>query len=205
MKDCVYPCITGVILAGGQGSRMGGVDKGLLELQGRPLIEYLLAALQPQVAAILINANRNRERYQQYLYPVISDELLDYQGPLAGVAAALQAANTDYVLTVPCDGPELAADTVIRLLTALQAQQAELAVAHDGERLQPVHALIPVSLLPSLQNFLASGNRKVELWYQQHRMAQADFSDCRRMFRNINTLEQQLAFEAVSLVHPSTC
>ena len=187
------PRITGVILAGGRGSRMGGQDKGLLEWQGRPLVEYLLEALQPQVDAILINANRNQARYQQYQHQVISDELSDYQGPLAGFATAMQAAQTDYILTIPCDAPELAADTATRLLTALQREQAEIAVAHHGERLQPVHALLPVSLLPSLQAFLAKGDRKVDLWYAQHRMASADFSDCRSMFRNINTPEQQAA------------
>ncbi|SKA90724.1 molybdenum cofactor guanylyltransferase [Thiothrix eikelboomii] len=189
-KDCRYPRITGVILAGGQGRRMGGVDKGLLELQGRPLVEYVLQALQPQVETILISANRNQARYQHYQYPVISDQLTGYQGPLAGFAAAMQVIETDYMLTVPCDAPELAPDTVIRLLTALQDQQAELAVADDGERLQPVHALIPVSLLPSLQAFLAQGNRKIDLWYAQHQMARADFRDCAGVFRNINTPEQ---------------
>ena len=189
------PRITGVILAGGRGSRMGGQDKGLLELHGRPLVEYLLEALQPQVDAILINANRNQARYQQYHYPVISDDLSDYQGPLAGFAAAMQAASTDYILTIPCDAPELAADTAARLLAALQGEQAEIAVAHDGERLQPVHALLPVSLLPSLQAFLANGDRKIDLWYAQHRMASVDFSDYRRMFRNINTPQQQAELE----------
>ncbi len=189
------PRITGVILAGGRGSRMGGQDKGLLEWHGRPLVEYLLEALQPQVDAILINANRNQARYQQYHYPVISDELSDYQGPLAGFAAAMQAAQTDYILTIPCDAPELAADAAARLLTALQREQAEIAVAHDGERLQPVHALLPVSLLPSLQAFLAKGDRKIDLWYAQHRMVSVDFSDCRSTFRNINTPQQQAELE----------
>lgn len=198
MKDGARLCTTGVILAGGQGRRMGGIDKGLLELQGRPLVEYVLQALQPQVAAILISANRNQARYQQYQHPVISDQLAGYQGPLAGFAAAMQRVNTDYVLTVPCDAPELAPDTVARLFGALQREQAELAVADDGERLQPVHALIPVSLLPSLQSFLAQGNRKIDLWYAQHQMARADFSDCRGMFRNINTPEQQWALETAS-------
>ncbi|WP_020560031.1 bifunctional molybdopterin-guanine dinucleotide biosynthesis adaptor protein MobB/molybdopterin molybdotransferase MoeA [Thiofilum flexile] len=192
-KQRAIPQISGVILAGGRGSRMGGQDKGLLELNGRPLVEYLLAALQPQVDTILINANRNQARYQHYHYPVISDELSDYQGPLAGFAAAMQVANTDYILTIPCDAPELAPDTVTRLWEALQEQQADIAVAHDGERLQPVHALIPVSLLPSLQAFLAQGDRKIDLWYAQHRVALADFSACRSMFRNINTPEEQTA------------
>ena len=181
--------ITGVILAGGRGSRMGGQDKGLIEFNGRPLVEHLLDALKPQTGAVLINANRNQERYQTYGQPVVNDELSGFQGPLAGFAAAMQTANTLYIMTVPCDGPQVAPDMAERLLQTMQKEQAELAVAYDGERLQPVHALIPVSLLPSLQAFLANGDRKIDLWYAQHRMAQADFSDCRDMFRNINTPE----------------
>ncbi|WGZ94527.1 MAG: bifunctional molybdopterin-guanine dinucleotide biosynthesis adaptor protein MobB/molybdopterin molybdotransferase MoeA [Candidatus Thiothrix putei] len=186
-----------MVLAGGQGSRMGGQDKGLLVFNGRPLIEHLLEALQPQTDALLINANRNHARYQTYGYPVISDAQNTtgnaYLGPLAGIAAALQAATTPYILTVPCDAPHIAPDMAARLWQALQRDGAELAVAHDGERLQPIHALIPVTLLPSLQAFLAGGDRKTDLWYSQHRVAQADFSDCREMFRNINTPEQQQA------------
>ena len=196
--------ITGVILAGGQGSRMGGLDKGLLVLQGRPLVEHLLDALQPQVDAILISANRNQARYQQYQHPVISDELSGYQGPLAGFAAAMQHATTPYVLIVPCDAPVIAPDTTARLWQALQRESAELAVAHDGERLQPVHALIPVSLLPSLQAFLANGDRKIDLWYAQHRVAMVDFSDYRTMFRNINTPAQQTAMEQTPVNAPVT-
>ncbi len=181
--------ITGVILAGGRGSRMGGQDKGLIEFNGRPLVEHLLAALQPQTGALLINANRNQERYQAYQLPVVNDELTGFQGPLAGFAAAMQTAETAYIMTVPCDGPLIVPDMAERLLRALQTAGAELAVAHDGERLQPVHALIPVSLLPSLQAFLANGDRKIDLWYAQHRMARADFADCREVFQNINTPE----------------
>ncbi|MEN9422830.1 MAG: molybdenum cofactor guanylyltransferase [Pseudomonadota bacterium] len=190
--------ITGVVLAGGQGSRMGGQDKGLLELHGRPLMAQLLAALRPQVDALLISANRNQAHYQQYQCPVISDTLSGYQGPLAGFAAAMQVATTAYILTIPCDCLEVAPDTAKRLLAALQREQADIAVAHDGERLQPVHALIPVNLLPSLQAFLAKGDRKIDLWYAQHRMASVDFADCRRMFRNINTPTQKADIERAS-------
>lgn len=198
----VIPQITGVILAGGKGRRMGGQDKGWLELHGRPLVEHLLTALRPQVATVLINANRHQARYRQYGYPVISDTLLDYQGPLAGFAAAMQAVSSAYLVTVPCDAPYFAADGVQRLWNALQTQQAELAVAHDGTRLQPVHALLPVRLLPSLQAFLAQGGRKVDLWYAQHSMALADFSDSPRMFMNSNTPEQHAALAQALPLHP---
>ncbi|HPQ96630.1 MAG: molybdenum cofactor guanylyltransferase [Thiothrix sp.] len=188
--------ISGVILAGGMGRRMGGQDKGLLLFEGRPLIEYLLDALSPQVSHILINANRNPSLYARYGHPVLGDPLPDFQGPLAGFSAAMQAAQTTHIMTLPCDGPWIAPDMARRLLDALRNQpEAALAVAHDGERLQPVHALIPVSLHQSLQAFLARGERKIDRWYQQHPMVHADFSDVARLFRNINTPEQQQALQ----------
>jgi len=179
--------ITGVILAGGRGRRMGGSDKGLLELAGRPLIEYVLDALAPQVGTLLINANRNLGVYARYGHRVVTDDLQDYQGPLAGLAAALTTATTPWVLTLPCDGPYPHPRLAARLAEALQREQAELAVAHDGVRLQPVHALIPVALAASLAGFLAAGERKPERWYAGHHMACADFSDRPDCFRNANT------------------
>lgn len=187
--------ITGVILAGGRGSRMGGQDKGLMAFNGRPLVEHLLEALKAQTGAQLINANRNHDLYERYGVPVMHDELTGFQGPLAGFAAAMQKADTAYIMTVPCDGPQIAPDMAERLLQALRQEDAELAVAHDGERLQPVHALVPVRLLPSLLEFLMRGDRKIDLWYAQHRMATADFSDSREVFRNINTPEQKVELE----------
>lgn len=179
--------ITAVILAGGMGRRMGGLDKGQIQLNHKPLVEWVLDAIRPQVKTILINANRNHEAYARYGFPVLSDQLADYQGPLAGFAAGLQAASTPYIVTVPCDGPVLPPDLVFRLLHALQNKQAEIAVAHDGKRLQPVYALLPVRLLPSLNAFLERGERKIDLWYSQHSMALADFSDSPSTFLNINT------------------
>jgi molybdenum cofactor guanylyltransferase len=179
--------ITAVILAGGRGRRMGGVDKGLVNLGGRALIEYVLAAIAPQAGAVLINANRNLERYQCFGHPVLSDELSDYQGPLAGFHTALQASSTPYIITLPCDGPLLPTDYVERMKSALELSDAELAVAHDGTRLQPVYALIPRALIASLAQYLARGDRKIELWYGQHRVTLADFTDSANAFRNINT------------------
>ncbi len=187
--------ITALILAGGQGSRMGGLDKGLLDFKGRPLVEYLIQALQAQSGQILINANRNLSSYATYGFPLINDELENFQGPLAGIAAALQATRTPCLLTIPCDSPFVATDMAERLYQTMQSQQAELAVAHDGERLHPIHALIPIRLLGSLHRYLASGERKVEKWYRQHQMAQVDFSDKAHLFRNINTLEQKQQLE----------
>ncbi len=119
--------------------------------------------------------------------------MTDFQGPLAGFAAALSACNTDYIMTLPCDGPSVPADLAARLSKAIIDNEAELAVAHDGQRMQPVYALIPRSLLGSLQTFLDAGDRKIDLWYAQHNVAQADFSDVPDTFFNINTEEDRLS------------
>ena len=179
--------ITAVILAGGRGRRMEGADKGLMKLDGRPLIVYILDAIEAQVGQVLINANRNTDDYASYGYTVIPDELDNYQGPLAGFAAAMTKASTRYIVTLPCDAPLIPANMVQRLSLALEQSQADIAVAHDGTRLQPVHAMIAVSLLPSLNEFLDAGNRKIDLWYAKHKMALADFSDIPEIFNNINT------------------
>jgi molybdenum cofactor guanylyltransferase len=183
--------ITAVILAGGQGRRMGGQDKGLIEINGRPLVAILIDSLEQQIGSILINANRNRDRYQAFGYPVVSDQLDDYQGPLAGFACAMNAVDTDFILTLPCDGPLLATDYVARFVVSQAQTGAAICVAHDGERLQPVHALIKVDLLTSLNTFLDSGDRKIDRWYAKHDFVRTDFSDCANMFHNINTPSDQ--------------
>ena len=183
--------VTAVILAGGKGRRMQGEDKGLVELVDRPLIEYVIAAIKPQVKSIIINANRNQSLYSHYGYPVISDTLDNYQGPLAGFFSAMKDTSTSHIVTLPCDGPLLASNYVERLISTLNKENAEIAVAHDGNRLQPVHSLIPVSLSVSLEGFLDSGERKIDLWYKQHNVTLADFSDCPETFRNINTTNER--------------
>ena len=187
--------ITAVILAGGRGRRMGGQDKGLIEINGRALVAVLIDRLSQQVSSILINANRNRDRYQAFGYPVVSDQLDDYQGPLAGFACAMDTADTDFILTLPCDGPSLASDYVARFITSQQRSGAAICVADDGERLQPVHALIKVDLLTSLNAFLDSGDRKIDRWYAMHDFVKTDFSDCADMFRNINTPSDQQSMQ----------
>jgi molybdenum cofactor guanylyltransferase len=186
-----YLEITAVILAGGRGSRMGGIDKGLVELNGKPLIQHVIAAIEPQVGTLMINANRNHQTYAALGYPVVSDSLQDYQGPLAGFLAAMEAAQTADILTLPCDGPLLADDLVERLYQAREREQTDIAVAFDGKRLQPVYALIPTRLKASLQAYLDGGDRKIDLWYGQHRFAKADFSDIPATFVNINTPEER--------------
>ncbi len=188
--------ITGGILAGGRGRRMGGIDKGLIDLNGRPLIEHVLAALRPQVGAIMLSANRNRAAYTRYGYPVVADLLDGYAGPLAGFAALLTACKTDWLTVVPCDGPALPPDLVQRLDNARQQADAEIAVAHDGQRLQPVHVLLSKRLLPDLENWLDEGNRKIDLWYARHPMVTVDFSDQSDCFINLNRPDDKTRLEA---------
>lgn len=187
--------VTGVILAGGRARRMGGEDKGLVEIAGRPMVAWILERLAPQVDAVLINANRNQDRYAALGVPVVGDTMPDFAGPLAGMAAALAQAATPWIATVPCDGPFLPADLVSRLQAACERERAEIAVAHDGERMQPVYALIPAALRGSLEGFLQAGERKIDLWYARHRLALADFSDRRDTFVNINTPQERDAVE----------
>ncbi len=183
--------ITAVILAGGQGRRMGGQDKGLLDFGGRLMVEILIEALQNQQLDIVINANRNQSTYQSYGYPVISDDLKDFQGPLAGFASAMAAVKTKFILTLPCDSPMLADNFVERFIESHNREQAPVCVAHDGERLQPVYALIDTGLLDDLKRFLQSGERKIDRWYAQYSYANVDFSSATTMFENINTPEDR--------------
>ncbi len=183
--------ITAVILAGGQGRRMGGQDKGLLDFNGRLMIEILIEALQNQALDIVINANRNQSKYQSYGYPVINDELKDFQGPLAGFASAMAVVKSDYILTLPCDSPMLADNFVERFIETHNREQTPVCVAHDGERLQPVYALIDTGLLDDLKRFLESGERKIDRWYAQYSYAIVDFSAEKTMFENINTPEDR--------------
>ncbi len=182
--------VTAVILAGGKGRRLQGSDKGLVPFKQRPMIEHILEMISPQVSNIIINANRNQQTYADYGYPVISDEMSDFQGPLAGFAVAMSKVTTSHILTLPCDGPFISTDYVTRMIEVLNEDQAELAIAHDGERMQPVHALIPVNLLDSLLEFLQTGDRKIDRWYAKHCYTFADFSGTPNIFQNINTESQ---------------
>nr|VFJ96246.1 MAG: molybdopterin-guanine dinucleotide biosynthesis protein A [Candidatus Kentron sp. H]VFJ97048.1 MAG: molybdopterin-guanine dinucleotide biosynthesis protein A [Candidatus Kentron sp. H]VFK02775.1 MAG: molybdopterin-guanine dinucleotide biosynthesis protein A [Candidatus Kentron sp. H] len=201
MGSTVYPRnrITGVILAGGRARRMGGQDKGLLTFAHKAfacqtLAEHIAAILSPQVGRLIINANRNTEIYGCLGHPVVPDAVGDYLGPLAGMASAMQVANTPYVATVPCDSPFVPPDLVERLYTAVETARAEIGVAHDGVRLQPVFALLRSALWGSIVDFLKGGDRKIDLWYARHKTALADFSDKPDMFFNINTLSDMNYF-----------
>lgn len=197
--------ITGLILAGGRGQRMGGRDKGLQPFAGRPLVEHVMARLRPQVGALLISANRNREAYAAALGAdgadgVISDEIQDFSGPLAGMLAGLRAACTDYVLTVPCDSPYLPDDLGERLCVALNAlPQADVpdsarplaAYAATAQGAHPVFALLHRSLADDLAATLAAGEHRVRAWLARHKAVQVHFGD-ERPFYNVNTLDDLL-------------
>jgi molybdopterin-guanine dinucleotide biosynthesis protein A len=187
--------ISAVILAGGRARRMGGEDKGLVELGSRPLLDYIITALQPQVGEILINANRNLEHYRAFGYPVIEDIMGDFCGPLVGMATGMQATGKPWLLTVPCDSPFVPERLAATLGDVLVNEQAELSVAHDGVRMQPVFALLDRRLLPSLLDYLNGGGRKIDTWYAQHRLALADFSSVPETFLNLNTPEDRAELE----------
>jgi molybdopterin-guanine dinucleotide biosynthesis protein A len=179
---------TGIILAGGRGSRMGGVDKGLQLLRGRPMIEWVLERLTPQVAEIIINANQNIERYESYGHRVVPDEIGGFAGPLAGLHAGLKAAREPHVVTVPCDSPFLPSDLVLRLSNSLG--ENHLAVARTGDQPHPVFALMKRQVRESLEAFLATGGRKIDAWYAALKVVEVSFDDEADAFRNINTLEE---------------
>ena len=180
--------VTGLVLAGGQGRRMGGVDKGLQLLHGQPMIEHVLARLAPQVDEIVINANQNLEIYRAFGYHVVADEISGFAGPLAGLHAGLNAAAYPLAVTVPCDSPFLPNDLVSRLANALGDNQ--LAVAKTGAQPHPVFALMKRDVRENLEAFLASGGRKIDAWYAALKVVEVGFDDEADAFRNINTLEE---------------
>ena len=184
--------ITGLILAGGLARRMNGQDKGLILYQGRPLIEHLLSAFAPQVQSLIISANRNQTHYLQYSNQVYQDEYGDFSGPLAGIATALKHCQTDWLACTPCDAISLPADFVQRLYQQAKQEQALIAIAHDGTRLQPLYALLHRSLLTDLENYLNNNKQRVTQWVMQQNPAITDFSENAGDFRNINCLEDLL-------------
>ena len=191
----VAPPISGVILAGGLGRRMGAVDKGLQSLNGRPLAHWVAERLSPQVDELLINANRNAEAYATLGYRIVPDLIPDFAGPLAGLHAALSAARHPLVATAPCDSPFLPHDLVSRLRNALLAQNADLAVARTFAQPHPVFCLCKRELLPHLTDYLGSGQRRFERWYATLPVAEVGFDDVADAFANINTVDELRSFE----------
>ena len=180
--------VSGIVLAGGRGQRMGGVDKGLQPLHGKPMIEHVLARLAPQVDEIVINANQNLERYRAFDHRVVSDAIGGFAGPLAGLHAGLHAVSHELAVTVPCDSPFLPTDLVSRLKAQLGTN--DLAVAKTGDQPHPVFALVRKSVAPNLESFLKNGGRKIDAWYASLKVVEVSFDDEADAFRNINTLEE---------------
>jgi len=187
--------VAGVILAGGLGRRMGGVDKGLQPLRGRPMVQWVLERFAPQVDEVLINANRHTEDYGAFGCPVIGDRIAGFAGPLAGLHAAMCATAQPFIATVPCDSPFLPADLIARLKEALLQRQADLATVRALGRAHPVFCLCRRSVLPRLTAFLQGGGRKVEAWHATVATAEVDFDDQAEAFSNINTREELAHFE----------
>ncbi len=185
--------ITGLVLAGGRGSRMGGVDKGLQNHRGMPLALHALLRLSPQVGHSMVNANRNLGAYESFGVPVWPDALPDYAGPLSGFLAGMEHCETPYLVTVPCDTPDFPPDLVARLAAALDAEGADIAMAatHEDGRLQvqPVFCLMKTSLMDSLVRFTHEGQRKIDRWTARHACVEVPFDDARAFF-NLNTLDE---------------
>lgn len=190
------PPITGIILAGGQGRRMGSVDKGLQMLRGKPMMQHVLERFAPQVDEVLINANQNLDRYATFGHQVIPDDIGGFAGPLAGLHRGLSTATHDLIATVPCDSPFLPLDLIARLYAALHEQQADLAVARTGDQPHPVFCLTRKSVLPGLIEFLQSGGRKIDAWYARLKVAEVRFDDEEAAFSNINTVDELRTFES---------
>lgn len=190
------PPVTAILLAGGEGRRMGGQDKGLIALRGKTLAEWVLTRIRPQVSEILISANRNVEAYESLGYPVVRDKTEGYVGPLAGIARGLLDAGNDLVLSVPCDTPFLPDDLVARLYAALSQGDHDLAVPLAGGRTQNAVCLMRRGVGSNLAIFLSQGGRKVQDWQAGLKVAVADFSDEAGYFVNINSPEQLAALDA---------
>jgi molybdenum cofactor guanylyltransferase len=197
----VHAEITGLILAGGRAQRMGGIDKGLVPFMGKPLIEQAIARLSPQVTSILINANRNHDRYAQYGHAVIADHHPDFAGPLAGFAAGLEHCKTEYLLSVPCDSPVFPLNLSEQLLEQMISTQSDLVYASSVDPAgatwtQPVFCLMRRSVQPSLQDFLNQGGRKIDRWFEALSSSTVVFAD-EAAFANTNTPEELQALEQV--------
>ena len=187
--------ITGLILAGGRGSRMGSIDKGLQPFHGRPMVAHVLERFAPQVDELLINANRSLDSYAAFGHRVIADAIDGFAGPLAGLHIGMTHASHPLIATAPCDSPFLPPDLVARLLTAMSRDNADLAVAKTFDQPHPVFCLAKTTLAPHLQAFLESGQRKIDKWYATLSVVEVPFDDEEAAFSNINTVDELKALE----------
>jgi molybdopterin-guanine dinucleotide biosynthesis protein A len=193
----VLSSVTGLILAGGKGSRMGGVDKGLQAFRGKRLVDHVYERLAPQVGGVVINANQNQEEYRTFGVRVVSDAIGGFAGPLAGFHAGLSVSKRPFLASVPCDSPFLPADLVERLYARLDEAGAELAVAKTGNQPHPVFSLMRRGVLDHLGEFLKGGGRKIDAWYATLAVVEVAFDDESEAFSNINTREELTEWESV--------
>ena len=191
--------VTGVILAGGRARRMNNQDKGLIQFKGLPLVSYAIAAMSAAVGQTIINANRNITDYQAFGLPVVCDQTENFDGPLAGVLTAMMFAKTGILLVMPCDSPFVKANHLQKLLSSRSQIDADVAVAYDGQRLHPVILAIKTDLMPNLQDYLRSGQRKVDTWLEQQKMVKTDFSPEQEIFTNINSMSELADLETQSI------
>lgn len=187
--------ITALILAGGRGSRMGSVDKGLQPFKDQPMVAHVLTRIGPQVDEIIINANRNLDQYTAFGHRVVPDAIDGFAGPLAGLHVGMMHATHPLVVTAPCDSPFLPHDLVARLATALTQHDADLAVAKTFDQAHPVFCLVKRSLEPHLRTFLSTGQRKIDKWYETLKVVEVPFDDEEAAFANINTADELAAHE----------
>jgi molybdopterin-guanine dinucleotide biosynthesis protein A len=187
--------VTGLILAGGKGSRMGGVDKGLQAFRGKRLVDHVYERFAPQVGGVIINANQNHEEYKTFGVRVVSDAIGGYAGPLAGLHAGLSVSKRPFLASVPCDSPFLSADLIERLYQRIDESGAELAVAKTGDQPHPVFSLMRRGVLDHLAEFLKGGGRKIDAWYATLNVVEVAFDDEADAFSNFNTLEELAANE----------
>jgi molybdopterin-guanine dinucleotide biosynthesis protein A len=191
MSAAIPPAaVTGIVLAGGQGRRMGGVDKGLVAFRGAPMVAAVIERLAPQVGDIVVNANQNAAAYAALGHRVVPDTVGGFAGPLAGLHAGLAAASTPWVVTVPCDSPFLPRDLVERLAAGVAEAGAQLAVARTFDQPHPVFALVRTDVRTHLEAFLAGGGRKIDAWYATLAVVEVAFDDEADAFRNINTRDE---------------
>jgi len=190
--------VAGVILAGGRAQRMNNQDKGLVNFKGRPMVSYAIAALAPIVDCLLINANRNIEQYRQFGCRVISDRTDSFDGPLAGILTAMDHADADVLVVIPCDSPLIKTEHLQKLLLIRAETNADVAVAFDGVRLHPVFLAIKTALQASLQDYLSNGHRKVSVWLDRQNLIKVDFSNEPEIFCNVNTMEELSVLEETS-------
>lgn len=191
----MVPPVTGLILAGGKGTRMGGVDKGLQAFRGKRLVDHVYERLAPQVAGVIINANQNHEAYRSFGVRVVSDAVGGFAGPLAGMHAGLSISKRPFLASVPCDSPFLPADLIERLYARMDETGAELAVAKTGDQPHPVFSMMRRGVLEHLSGFLREGGRKIDAWYATLDVVEVVFDDEADAFSNINTLDELASYE----------